>query len=180
MKKIQKIKFSDFSFCSLSREQVSDLNPVDPEPIVGRFYLVPASGVHCAEAIFHLPDLCTNTTVVASFEFSLADLVVRLPVRIAVSPNRRTDTSLNVRSGESRFGCVPALAVVFGHIPIGATSVRLSISIWSIVVPSPLSKALNHLACKGSSSERRLASVPWATRGAEHRRVTKMRIAECI
>jgi hypothetical protein len=35
------------------------------------------TGVHCAEAIFHLPELCTNTTVVASFSFSFGDLVVR-------------------------------------------------------------------------------------------------------
>ena len=39
------------------------------------FYLVLATGVHCADAIFHLPELCTNTTVVPSCEFSLADLV---------------------------------------------------------------------------------------------------------
>ena len=121
-----------------------------------------ATGVHWADAILQLPELCTKTTVVASREFSLADLVVRMPVSIAVSPNRRTDTSLNVHSvcGLS-FGWLPALAVVFGHInPIGITSTRLSISIWSMAAPSPPSKALNHLAC--------------------HRRVTKTRIAERI
>src|SRR2546430_13936588 len=52
------------------------------------------TGLHCAEATFHLPELFTNTTVVASCELSLADLVVRMPVRMAVSPNRRTDTAL--------------------------------------------------------------------------------------
>ena len=30
-------------------------------------YSAGVTGVHCAEAIFHLPELCTNTTVVASF-----------------------------------------------------------------------------------------------------------------
>src|SRR5215813_3744832 len=128
------------------------------------FYLVLTTGVHWADAIFHLPELCTKTTVVPSCDFSFADLVVRVPVRMTVSPNRLTDTLLNVRSVcGSRFDCLPALAVVFDHTtPIGSTSVKLSISNWSIVAPSPLSKALNHLACRVSSSERRLASVPWA------------------
>jgi hypothetical protein len=40
-------------------------------------YLAGVTGVHCADAIFHLPELCTNTTVVASFSFSFGDLVVR-------------------------------------------------------------------------------------------------------
>src|ERR1700704_2195114 len=87
--------------------------------------------VHCADAIFHLPEFCTNITVVASLPFSLGDVLVRTPVRIAASPNRRTETSLNVRliCGSS-FGCVPALASVFDHMnPTGTPSTRLSISI---------------------------------------------------
>src|SRR6185437_12995816 len=52
------------------------------------YYLAGATVVHCAEAIFHLPELRTNTTVVASLSFSLAVLLVRMPVRTAVSPNR--------------------------------------------------------------------------------------------
>jgi hypothetical protein len=40
-------------------------------------YLTGVTRVHCAEAIFHPRELCTNTTVVASFSFSFGDLVVR-------------------------------------------------------------------------------------------------------
>ena len=61
-----------------------------------------ATGVHCADAIFHLPELCTNTTVVPSCELSLADLVRRMPVRIAVSPNRRTDKAPGAKSWRER------------------------------------------------------------------------------
>jgi hypothetical protein len=64
-----------------------------------------------------MPELWTNTTVVPRFEFSLADLVVNTPVRMAVSPNRRTDTSLSLRSVcGSRFGWSPPLAFVFVHM----------------------------------------------------------------
>src|SRR3984893_18041154 len=95
------------------------------------YYLAGATVVHCAEAIFHLPELCTNTTVVASLSFSLAVLLVRMPVRTAVSPKRRTDTSLKVRlvCGSS-FACLPALGSVFDQMnPTGITRARLSISI---------------------------------------------------
>src|ERR1700730_13631542 len=91
------------------------------QAVEGRVYLVLPTGLHCADAIFHLPALCRNTTVVASWEFSLPDLVVRMPVRIAVSPKRRTDTSLKVRSiCESCFCCSPALGAVFVQMnPVG-------------------------------------------------------------
>src|SRR6202022_3639365 len=93
--------------------------------------LAGATGGASAEAIFPFPELCPNTTVVASLSFSLAVLLVRMPVRTAVSPNRRTDTSLKVRlvCGSS-FACLPPLASVFDQMnPTGITRARLSISI---------------------------------------------------
>jgi hypothetical protein len=35
--------------------------------VAGRVYLVLPTGLHCADAIFHWPELCRNTTVVASW-----------------------------------------------------------------------------------------------------------------
>jgi hypothetical protein len=55
-----------FSSFHRQRSQVASL--------VGSCYFLSSTGVHCAEAIFHLPPLFTNTTVVPSCEFSLADL----------------------------------------------------------------------------------------------------------
>jgi hypothetical protein len=106
-----------FPIADHPRMTVWTWSPQHHFPGIGTLYRglsASVTGLHCAEAIFHLPELLTNTTVVASCEFSLADLVVRMPVRTAVSPNRRTDTLLNSRSVfESRFDCSPALAVAF-------------------------------------------------------------------
>ena len=80
------------------------------------------TGVHWADAIFHVPELCTNTTLVPSCDFSFPDLVLRVPVRMAVSPNRRTETLVNLRSVcGSPFACLPALAAVFDHTSPGGT-----------------------------------------------------------
>jgi hypothetical protein len=93
-----------------------------PDGVVPRpGYFLLSIGVHCAEAIFHLPASRKNTTVVASCEVSSADLDVTTPVKIAVSPYRRTAVELKAYSvAECAFCCSPALGLVlFQTSPVG-------------------------------------------------------------
>jgi hypothetical protein len=65
--------------------------------------------LHCAEGIFHFPALRINTTVVTSDQLSSTDFEFRTPLRIAVSPKRRTNTPLRERTAFVARGFVPPL-----------------------------------------------------------------------
>jgi hypothetical protein len=96
---------------------------------------------------------------------------VRMPVRIAVSPNWRTVTSFRLRCGTtSRLGCLAARRPdFFQTLPSGITITRLSTSTASIAAPSPVSNAWNHLPCSASSSFRSFALTSSRSKGSPSR-----------